>query len=170
MQADLDALSVPLSRLARFAAANADTIESLDLNTFVLRPEGSLALGAVLATRSPPHDLPRTPVAPLRPEPCRKSRLRPTIGYRQPRRGQAVFTPSIIDGRTGQSCAGVGTQTLTKCLRNDPTWRSRGAARIPEKRMGTIVCMLGAGEVATHRYEHREPHPQGCGQTTKETP
>ena len=49
--ADLDALAAALSRLSRFAAANADTIESLDVNPFLVRPEGALALDAVLVTR-----------------------------------------------------------------------------------------------------------------------
>ena len=51
--ADLGALAAALSRLSLFAAANADTIESLDLNPFLVRPsgEGALALDAVLVTR-----------------------------------------------------------------------------------------------------------------------
>ena len=48
--ADLGALAAALSRLSLFAAANADTIESLDLNPFLVRPEGALALDAVLVT------------------------------------------------------------------------------------------------------------------------
>ena len=51
--ADLDALAAALSRLSLFAAANADAIESLDLNPFLVRPEGALALDAVLVTRPP---------------------------------------------------------------------------------------------------------------------
>ena len=51
--ADLAALAAALSRLSLFAAANADTIESLDLNPFLVRPEGALALDAVLVTRPP---------------------------------------------------------------------------------------------------------------------
>ena len=49
---DLGALAAALSRLSLFAAANADTIESLDLNPFLVRPEGegALALDAVLVT------------------------------------------------------------------------------------------------------------------------
>ena len=52
--ADLDALAAALSRLSCFAAANADAIESLDVNPFLVRPEGegALALDAVLVTRS----------------------------------------------------------------------------------------------------------------------
>lgn len=49
--ADLDALAAALSRLSCFAAANADAIESLDVNPFLVRPEGALALDAVLVTR-----------------------------------------------------------------------------------------------------------------------
>ena len=51
--ADLAALAAALSRLSRFAAANAAAIESLDLNPFLVRPEGALALDAVLVTRPP---------------------------------------------------------------------------------------------------------------------
>ena len=50
-RSDLDALDAALSRLSRFAAANADAIESLDINPFLVRPEGALALDAVLVTR-----------------------------------------------------------------------------------------------------------------------
>ena len=46
--ADLGALTTALSHRSRFAAANADTIESLDLNPFLVRPDGALALDAVL--------------------------------------------------------------------------------------------------------------------------
>ena len=51
--ADLGALAAALSRLSRFAAANADAIESLDVNPFLVRPEGegALALDAALVTR-----------------------------------------------------------------------------------------------------------------------
>ena len=51
--ADLGALAASLSRLSCFAAANADAIESLDVNPFLVRPEGqgALALDAVLVTR-----------------------------------------------------------------------------------------------------------------------
>ena len=53
--ADLDALAAALSRLSLFAAANAAAIESLDLNPFLVRPEGggALALDAVLVTHPP---------------------------------------------------------------------------------------------------------------------
>ncbi len=51
--ADLAALAAALSRLSCFAAANAGAIESLDVNPFLVRPEGegALALDAVLVTR-----------------------------------------------------------------------------------------------------------------------
>ena len=51
--ADLAALAAALSGLSLFAAANADAIESLDLNPFLVRPEGALALDAVLVTHPP---------------------------------------------------------------------------------------------------------------------
>ena len=51
--ADLDALAAALSRLSLFAAANAAAIESLDVNPFLVRPSGALALDAVLVTRPP---------------------------------------------------------------------------------------------------------------------
>lgn len=36
-----------------FSAANAATIESLDINPFLVRPDGALALDAVVVTRAP---------------------------------------------------------------------------------------------------------------------
>ena len=51
--ADLEALAVALSRLSLFATANAAAIESLDLNPFLVRPSGALALDAALVTRAP---------------------------------------------------------------------------------------------------------------------
>ena len=51
--ADLDALAAALSRLSRFAAANADAIESFDINPFLVRPDGALALDAVLVPGPP---------------------------------------------------------------------------------------------------------------------
>ena len=75
-----------------------------------------------------------------------------------------VCIPAIVITRSGvkvisdsgQSCAGIGTQTATKCLRDHPTMRSPGAARIPEKRVATITCMLGSREGTAYRYEHRD--------------
>ena len=52
--ADIDALASMLSALSRFAAANADTIESVDLNPVLVMPEGEgvLALDALLVPRN----------------------------------------------------------------------------------------------------------------------
>ena len=57
--ADLDALAAALSRLSLFAAANTAAIGSLDLNPFLVRPEGegALALDAVLVTAPSPGTL-----------------------------------------------------------------------------------------------------------------
>ena len=55
--ADLAALAAALSRLSLFAATNAATIESLDLNPFLVRPDGALALDAVLVTAPSPGTL-----------------------------------------------------------------------------------------------------------------
>ena len=51
--ADLGALAAALSRLSCFAAANSDAVESLDVNPFLVRPdgEGAVALDAALVTR-----------------------------------------------------------------------------------------------------------------------
>ena len=51
--ADLDALAAALSHLSLSAAANAETIESLDLNPFLVDPHRALALDAVLVTCPP---------------------------------------------------------------------------------------------------------------------
>lgn len=50
---DIDALAKSLAALSRFAAANADRIESIDLNPVRVMPEGSgvLALDALVLTR-----------------------------------------------------------------------------------------------------------------------
>lgn len=45
---DLDALAAMLSRLSCFAAANADRFESIDINPFVARADGGIALDAVI--------------------------------------------------------------------------------------------------------------------------
>ena len=47
------ALAAALSFLSLFAATNATTMESLDLNPFLVRPSGALVLDAVLVTRDP---------------------------------------------------------------------------------------------------------------------
>jgi hypothetical protein len=48
--ADLDALAAALARLSLFAASQGDALLSVDLNPFVVRPEGqgAVALDAVL--------------------------------------------------------------------------------------------------------------------------
>ena len=50
-------LAAAHSRLSLFAAANAATIESLDLNPFLVRPSGALALDAALVTAPSPGTL-----------------------------------------------------------------------------------------------------------------
>ncbi len=49
--ADRDALSKALAALSRFAAANADRIESIDVNPFLVRETGAVALDAVVTAR-----------------------------------------------------------------------------------------------------------------------
>ena len=49
--ADLDALSDAVSRLSRFAVANADTIESVELNPLRALPERAVALDALIVKR-----------------------------------------------------------------------------------------------------------------------
>ena len=51
---DLDALAAALSRLSLFAAANEAAVESLDVNPFLVRAEGAVALDAALVRRAPP--------------------------------------------------------------------------------------------------------------------
>ncbi|WP_299559420.1 acetate--CoA ligase family protein [uncultured Sulfitobacter sp.] len=48
---DIDALARALSRLSIFAAENADRIESVDVNPFLLLPDGAVALDALIATK-----------------------------------------------------------------------------------------------------------------------
>ncbi len=52
---DLSALATTLSRLSVFAAEHGDTIESAEINPFVVLPEGrgAVALDAVIVTRAP---------------------------------------------------------------------------------------------------------------------
>jgi hypothetical protein len=50
--ADLDALASLLSTLSRFAAANADTVESVDLNPVLARPQGVAPLDALVTPRA----------------------------------------------------------------------------------------------------------------------
>jgi acyl-CoA synthetase (NDP forming) len=51
--ADIEALTHALSTLSAFAAANADRLESLDLNPFLVRPrgKGAVALDALIVPR-----------------------------------------------------------------------------------------------------------------------
>lgn len=50
--ADLDALADALARLSVFAAANAERIESVDINPFVALPEGGAAADALIVPRA----------------------------------------------------------------------------------------------------------------------
>jgi acyl-CoA synthetase (NDP forming) len=52
--ADVDALAEALARLSVFAAANADTLESIDINPFIVRPkgEGAVAVDALILSRT----------------------------------------------------------------------------------------------------------------------
>lgn len=45
---DIDALAEALSRLSVFAAANADRIESIDINPFIVLPDGAIAVDALI--------------------------------------------------------------------------------------------------------------------------
>ena len=53
---DIDALARAVAALSRFAAANADTVESVDVNPFVVLPEGEggMALDALIVGRTTP--------------------------------------------------------------------------------------------------------------------
>ncbi|OJJ12569.1 hypothetical protein BKI51_00175 [Alphaproteobacteria bacterium AO1-B] len=50
--ADIDALAQALSRLSVFAAENADRLDSIDINPFVVLPEGAVALDAVIVPKA----------------------------------------------------------------------------------------------------------------------
>jgi acyl-CoA synthetase (NDP forming) len=50
--ADLDALARAISKLSLFAAANADTVESVEMNPFLALPNGCMALDALIMTRN----------------------------------------------------------------------------------------------------------------------
>ena len=52
---DVDAIAEALAALSRFAAANADTIESIDINPFIARPHGqpACAVDALIVARAP---------------------------------------------------------------------------------------------------------------------
>jgi acyl-CoA synthetase (NDP forming) len=49
--ADVDALADALAKLSAFAAANADTVESIDINPLLVRERGAVALDAVIVGR-----------------------------------------------------------------------------------------------------------------------
>jgi hypothetical protein len=51
---DIEALAHTLAALSRFAAANTDSIESIDVNPFIVRPKGqrSCAVDALVVARS----------------------------------------------------------------------------------------------------------------------
>jgi len=49
--ADLDALAETLARVSVFAAANADRLESLDINPFLALPDGGVALDALIVPK-----------------------------------------------------------------------------------------------------------------------
>ena len=49
--ADLEALADALSRLSVFAAANADKVESIDVNPFIVLPKGAAAVDALIVPR-----------------------------------------------------------------------------------------------------------------------
>lgn len=53
---DIDALAFALSRLSVFAAENADELESVDVNPFLLLPSGAVALDALFITRTEKED------------------------------------------------------------------------------------------------------------------
>jgi len=48
---DIDALADALSKLSVFAAANAETIDSVDVNPFIVLPEGAAAVDALIIPR-----------------------------------------------------------------------------------------------------------------------
>jgi acetate---CoA ligase (ADP-forming) len=56
--ADIEALAQALSTLSLFAAANADTIASVDINPFLVLPEGqgAIAVDAFIETVAAPND------------------------------------------------------------------------------------------------------------------
>jgi acyl-CoA synthetase (NDP forming) len=49
--ADVDALADALARLSAFAAANADTVESIDINPLLVQQKGAVALDALIVGR-----------------------------------------------------------------------------------------------------------------------
>ena len=105
--ADLDALASALSRLSLFAAANAAAIQSLDTNPILVRPEGALALDAVLVT-PPLHDPRRPPRRPPAPTLAAGSRRRPETGRRPARTRHALSTLKLIRRRLRVGRVGLG--------------------------------------------------------------
>jgi acetate---CoA ligase (ADP-forming) len=50
---DVDALVDALCRLSDFAARHAGTLQSVDINPFVVRPQGGVCLDALITLRGP---------------------------------------------------------------------------------------------------------------------
>jgi hypothetical protein len=50
--ADLDVLARAIAQLSLFAAANSETVESVEMNPLLALPDGCLALDALIMTRS----------------------------------------------------------------------------------------------------------------------
>lgn len=50
--ADVEALAEALARLSVFAAANADTVETIDVNPFIALPEGAVAVDALIVPKT----------------------------------------------------------------------------------------------------------------------
>jgi hypothetical protein len=48
---DQEALADALSRLSAYAAANAEAIESIDINPFIVLPKGAVAVDALIVPR-----------------------------------------------------------------------------------------------------------------------
>jgi hypothetical protein len=55
-RADIDALAAALARLSQFAAANADTLAAVDINPFLVLPEGRGAVAADAVIETLPND------------------------------------------------------------------------------------------------------------------
>lgn len=51
LPSDIDALAEALSKLSVFAAANADTIETIDVNPFIVLPNGAVAVDALIVPK-----------------------------------------------------------------------------------------------------------------------
>ena len=48
---DIKALAEALSKLSVFADANADTIETIDVNPFIVLPDGAVAVDALIVPK-----------------------------------------------------------------------------------------------------------------------